>query len=85
MPICSVAPSSINAATCWPIASSTGEGGVPTCSCSGRSVWTNVVTLENGTSVLPCVRGMRSLISATIQRADNEAASAASTDVPKVQ
>ena len=38
-------------------------------SCSGRSVWTNAVTPIDGTSVLPCVRGIRSLISAITMRA----------------
>ena len=42
-------------------------------------------TRSTWTSVLPCVRGIRSLISAMTWRADAAAASAASTEVPSVQ
>jgi hypothetical protein len=54
---------------------------------SGPSdVIVNAVTLvENGHDVLPCVRGMRSLISASSIGATSAAARAASTDVPSVQ
>ena len=43
------------------------------------------VSRSTWTSVLPCVRGIRSLISATTWRAESAAASAASTEVPSVQ
>ena len=64
---------------------STGGSGARGCSCSGRLVRTNACTRSSGTVVAPCVRGMRSLISAMTMRALSTAARAASTDVPSVQ
>ena len=68
-----------------PMASSTGEdveGGCVWIGCEvAMCLWTRAI----GTSVLPSVRGCRSLISAMIVVAACEAASAASTEVPSVQ
>ena len=50
----------------------------------GRSA-VKACTRSSGTTVLPCVLGIRSLISAMMIRAESAAARAASTEVPSVQ
>ena len=86
MPICSVEPSStssaIELADGAPRSSVSGPG---TCSCSGRSVAMKASSRSTGTTVLPCVRGIRALISAMSSVAVSAAARAASTEVPSVQ
>ena len=51
----------------------------------GRSVWMKAAIRSNGTTVFPCVRGICSLISAMMTRAESAAALAVSTEVPSVQ
>jgi hypothetical protein len=84
MPICSVEPSSIRSAITSPIWFSTAPHSFTPCSCSARSVCVNAVTRFIGTTVLPSVRGMRALTSASTTPAQSAAARAASTLVPSV-
>ena len=64
---------------------STSVSGSGYCSMRGRSVCMNAAIRSNGTTVLPCVRGICSLISAMMMRAESAAAFAVSTEVPSVQ
>jgi len=83
IPICSVAPSGTSRAIWSAIVATAGEASRSAASYSGRSTCTKRCTRDSGTTVLPWVRGMRSLISAITTRAASTAARAASTEVPK--
>ncbi len=85
MPICRVDRSSMRPAMISPMRASTSFSVPLTCSCSGRLVAMNASMRSNDTAVLPCVRGIWSLISAMMNRALSTAARAASTDVPSEQ
>ncbi len=83
MPICSVAPSSISPATCWPMARATSPASPDWgSSITGRSISTTCVRREAWMNESPSERGMRRLTSATTVRACSAAALVHSTPTP---
>ncbi len=86
MPICSVAPSSMRVATCWPMARATGPiVPVPGSSSTGRSASTTCVSRETWMKASPSERGIRRFTSAITVRARSAAAFVHSTPTPKEQ
>ena len=82
IPICSVAPSSISAAQCLPMAVSISLGSVKWASMSGVSSSTKRSIFDIGIMAWPNERGTCLFTTAITWSAHSTAASVASTDVP---